>query len=214
MDDHVTIIPSSLIDTVARETGALGLAVYTYLCRRADRHGRCYPALNTIADDLGLSRSSAIRYTKHLEVAGYLSRERRSTGVVWQVGARPSTSVTETLPVSQRHSTSVSVTPKVDTRSNTNSAVAPTPGFDQFWQAYPRKVGKAEALRAWHKMGLEPLAGMIAQAVRAHIDGGQFSPDPKYILYPVRWLTYRRFDDEAAAPDESGNRRDGRFLAG
>ena len=52
-------------------------AVYMYLRDRADKNGRCYPAIPTIARDLKLSRSTVKRAIADLEKAGRLSREQR-----------------------------------------------------------------------------------------------------------------------------------------
>lgn len=214
MADHVTIIRSSIIDDVARECGASGLAVYVYLCRRADSSGRSFPSYNTIAEDTGLSRSSAIRYAKLLIEHGYLRQERRTSGaLVWVVTSVTMTppSVTVTPESVTMTPPSVTVTPKVNTTKKKKIDISPTPGFERFWKAYPRRVARAEALKAWAEMGLEDIADRVVNAVEAHKDAGLFSEDEQYVLYPVRWLKYRRFDDELGG---SSNRRGGRYLAG
>ena len=52
-------------------------AVYMYLRDRADRDGRCYPAIGTIAKELKLSRSTVKRDIADLEKTGHLSKEQR-----------------------------------------------------------------------------------------------------------------------------------------
>lgn len=52
-------------------------AVYMYLRDRADRDGRCYPAIGTIAKELKLSRSTVKRAIAGLEKTGHLSKEQR-----------------------------------------------------------------------------------------------------------------------------------------
>ena len=52
-------------------------AVYMYLRDRADRNGKCYPAIGTIAKELKLSRSTVKRAIADLEKSGYLRREQR-----------------------------------------------------------------------------------------------------------------------------------------
>lgn len=51
--------------------------VYMYLCDRADKDGKCYPAIGTIARDLKLSRSTIKRAVADLEKSGYLRKEQR-----------------------------------------------------------------------------------------------------------------------------------------
>ena len=53
------------------------VAVYMYLHDRADRDGKCYPAIGTIAKELKLSRSTVKRAIIDLERAGHLTREQR-----------------------------------------------------------------------------------------------------------------------------------------
>jgi DNA-binding MarR family transcriptional regulator len=48
-----------------------------YLRDRADRDGKCYPAIGTIARELKLSCSTVKRAVADLEKAGYLVKEQR-----------------------------------------------------------------------------------------------------------------------------------------
>nr|WP_276515529.1 helix-turn-helix domain-containing protein [Tissierella carlieri] len=51
--------------------------VYMYLADRADKDGKCYPAIGTIARELRLSRSTIKRAISDLERSGYLRKEQR-----------------------------------------------------------------------------------------------------------------------------------------
>jgi len=53
------------------------VAVYMYLRDRADAQGRCWPAVRTIARELGLSRSTVKRALHDLVQSGYLKKEPR-----------------------------------------------------------------------------------------------------------------------------------------
>jgi uncharacterized protein YdaU (DUF1376 family) len=76
----------------------------------------------------------------------------------------------------------------------------PTEWFDSFWSAYPRKVAKAEALKAFTKINPDEtvLAKMLAsvntskQSTDWLKDGGQFVP------FPSTWLNQRRWEDESS----------------
>lgn len=71
-------------------------------------------------------------------------------------------------------------------------------GFDEFWLAYPKKLGKGAARKAHRK--LRPSAGMQQQILDAIAawrsteawtrDGGRWVP------YPAKWLNERRWEDE------------------
>ena len=50
------------------------VAVYCYLCNRADKNGECYPSVRLISKDLSLSKSSVFRAFNELEKNGLLQR--------------------------------------------------------------------------------------------------------------------------------------------
>ena len=92
-----------------------------------------------------------------------------------------------------------SVTPSeayTDTDTETRSSI--DDGFDRFWSAYPKKVAKQAAVKAWRSLrpGPDDLDAMLAalrrQAASADWtkDGGRFVP------HAATWLRGRRFEDE------------------
>jgi len=60
-----------------KDVPAYGKLVYLYLCRRANADGKSIPSYQTIADDCGLSRRTAIRAIKELETIGLLVITKR-----------------------------------------------------------------------------------------------------------------------------------------
>lgn len=52
-------------------------SVYMYLYDHADKDGKCYPAIGTIARELKLSRSTVKRAIADLEQSGRLRKEQR-----------------------------------------------------------------------------------------------------------------------------------------
>lgn len=52
-------------------------AVYMYLKDRADKDGKCWPAIGTIARELHLSRRTVERAVADLVQAGLLTKEQR-----------------------------------------------------------------------------------------------------------------------------------------
>lgn len=78
----------------------------------------------------------------------------------------------------------------------------PTPkggaaGFDEFWSAYPKKVGKDAALKAFAKRN--PDAAMVAQMVQALAWQRQREQwqreDGRFIPNPSTWLNQGRWED-------------------
>jgi hypothetical protein len=74
-----------------------------------------------------------------------------------------------------------------------------TPEFLAFWSAYPRRVGKADAAKAWHRERpdldevLTALSWQRSQPQWCR-DGGQFVP------HPSTYLNQRRWEDEPYEP--------------
>ncbi len=67
--------------------------------------------------------------------------------------------------------------------------------FETFYQAYPRKVEKSEAFKAWQKH--TPDLQVCLKAVAAQIASGQLNTvEPKFILYPERWIKREKWNDE------------------
>ena len=70
--------------------------------------------------------------------------------------------------------------------------------FGEFYEAYPRHVGKAEAERAWMKLNPnKELREKIMIGTRRYAEEMRDS-EPKYIKHPGPWLNARRWEDEPA----------------
>ena len=86
-------------------------------------------------------------------------------------------------------------------RNIPKSGRAPTE-FGDFWNAYPKKVGRAEAQKAWRKQfPAGDVDGITLPAIERQKksaqwtkDGGQFIPNPS------TWLNQRRWEDELPEP--------------
>ncbi|MBU1363938.1 MAG: hypothetical protein KKE51_08975 [Gammaproteobacteria bacterium] len=78
-------------------------------------------------------------------------------------------------------------------------------GFASFWEQYPKKVAKPQAMKAWKK--IKPAGQVIADLMAGleqqkasgdwQKDGGQFIP------HPATWLNGRRWEDEAPAAGQT-----------
>lgn len=86
-----------------------------------------------------------------------------------------------------------------NTKNERNKETTPIPpkGFEEFWEAYPKKVGKGAAEKIWQRLKpSEELRKKILEAIKAQSqsdqwkkDGGQFIPNP------ATWLNQRRWED-------------------
>lgn len=95
-------------------------------------------------------------------------------------------------------------------REERNTPPTPHGGFAEFWAAFPKKVGRDAALKAFEKRKPDAdllarmLAAIAAQATSEQWrkDGGQFIPNP------ATWLNQARWEDAGVHLGGSGPRRD------
>lgn len=81
-------------------------------------------------------------------------------------------------------------------------ALHPPKGFAQFWAKYPRKVGKASALKAYRAAvdhaSIDDIQAGLERSIRRWSEDGT---DVHYIPHPTTWLNGGRWDDEDAPPE-------------
>ena len=82
--------------------------------------------------------------------------------------------------------------------------------FDEFWNAYPKKVGKQYALKAWNK--IKPTAELhetIMQAVDRQKRSDQWRRENgRYIPNPATWLNGGYWDNSEEVSMDAGDQRD------
>jgi len=74
--------------------------------------------------------------------------------------------------------------------------------FLLFWDAYPRKVGKGTALKAWNSNS-RPSIDAILSAIEKQKKSQQWQ-EIKFIPHPATWLNGRRWDDEVPEVKKTG----------
>lgn len=79
-------------------------------------------------------------------------------------------------------------------------------GFDDFWEAYPRKAGKLSAKKSFEKVSkLKTFPGIeaVLMAINKQKTWQQWATDNgKFIPYPATWLNQERWNDEQ--PESTG----------
>lgn len=71
--------------------------------------------------------------------------------------------------------------------------------FEVFWLAYPKRIGKGAAEKAFTKAAQSTDPNQIIEAVNRH----DWPKDPTYIPHPATWLNQRRWQDEPVAKKAS-----------
>jgi hypothetical protein len=72
---------------------------------------------------------------------------------------------------------------------------SPAEEFAEFWAAYPRKVGKADAQRAWAKATKRTDPAKILDVAKRY----PWRDDPQFIPYPATWLNRGCWEDDLDA---------------
>lgn len=93
--------------------------------------------------------------------------------------------------------------PKQDTKpKRQRRIIETTPAFESFWSAYPNRVAKSNALKAWTKIQPdETLANRITDDVRRRATSDAWTKDQgQFIPHPATYLNQRRWEDEIPLP--------------
>lgn len=89
-----------------------------------------------------------------------------------------------------------------DTKGKRKRAQTMTPAFVAFWKIYPRKVAKAEALKAWIEQGAEDFSEKVVTAIGAQAPeflARSFEKVPlDRVPHAASWLRGKRWEDEIA----------------
>jgi len=65
--------------------------------------------------------------------------------------------------------------------------------FETFWSIYPKRVAKADALKAWNKALKRKTADELVGLTKAYAESKL--PDMTYIPYPASWLNKELYDN-------------------
>lgn len=72
-----------------------------------------------------------------------------------------------------------------------------TTGFDEFWNIYPRKVGKGAAWKAWQKAKGKPPVVELVQVIEQQKQSEQWQKENgRFIPNPATWLNQGRWADQ------------------
>jgi hypothetical protein len=86
-------------------------------------------------------------------------------------------------------------------KNNTYSA-----DFLSFYSAYPRKVAKLEAWKAWEKCnGDRPEIALIINSVERQKNSAQWKKENgQFIPHPATWINKKRWEDEVEGGSDGG----------
>jgi hypothetical protein len=178
------------------------IRLYSVLARYADNQThQAYPSRDTLSEKMRCSRSSVDRATEELIAIGAVTKKQRhnssliytlrvSQGVVTsdEGGSSPMTRGVVT-------SDDLTITTELEPLNDINQQ------FNQFWDIYPRKLGKGEARGAFAKALTKFGAEVILEGVRRFAEDPNL-PAPQYVPRAATWLNQERWDDEPYQPQD------------
>lgn len=96
---------------------------------------------------------------------------------------------------------------KTITKTNTKTNARDADAFAAFWEAYPKKVSKATAEKAWEKLDPDSdLIDVMLKALEAQKKTSEWTKDSgQYIPYPATWINQRRWEDQPTEVQKAGS---------
>ena len=77
-----------------------------------------------------------------------------------------------------------------------------SPLFDEFWQLWPRREGKANAVKAWQKATKKISESDLVEKARAYVTSPTL-PQAQFVPHAATWLNGERYNDEPQVPKMS-----------
>jgi len=187
----------------ANDDGVTWMAVQSRNAGKMDLLNKCSLSLRAVQGAI-----------KRLCASGHLSRnDRTGKGVIWTVtpaadaprqDMRPAANAGP--PAANAGKPSLNHQPSSEAKASSDDTGAKVEPFDRFWTAYPSKIGKGLARKAYadaitkaRKAGAtDPHALMLTGLAKATASARW--KDPTYTIpNPATWLNQERWDDEPCA---------------
>ena len=204
---YYAIIPANVrYDESLTPNAKLLYGEITALC---NEKGYCWATNGYFAELYNVSKVSISKWIGSLKDAGYVSIEMEQDRGTKQILNRYirllNGGIKEKLNTPQRK-----VKDPIKEKFKDNNTVNTTSNitvnnidhFESFWTVYPRKVGKAQAKKAWDKLNLNDNTVMlIAENIALRIKHGEWSDANKtFIPHASTYLNNARWEDEVEAP--------------
>jgi hypothetical protein len=189
----------SLVLNNSRATGRAKLVLLGIANHLGD-HG-AWPSISTLARYANASERSVKRDIQELVELGELKVEQQNaptktqykTNLYWiTIGSGVTDSASGVTDwVSRGDSSGKSGVTPVGTQNIILTIKEPSlksdlDSFDTFWNLYPKKVAKADALKAWKQVLKKKTADEMIGLTKAYSESKL--PDMTYIPYPASWL--------------------------
>ena len=177
------------IDTLSdAEAGRFAKALWAYTIRGEERE--------LAGSERALYAIALMTLKQDEQVMADLSQKRAAAGSLGGKQTQANTSKTKQSEAKQANAPIKSKNKNTETDKEIDKNLSL--GFEEFWDAYPRKTGKGEARKIWQK--LRPNSELLQQilnAIKQQSTSDQWTKDNgQFIPYPSTWLNQQRWEDE------------------
>lgn len=159
------------------------------LADRSDKEtGQCWPSIARLCEDTEMSKASVTRRLFFLEQKGFIQRTQRDQqSTLYTLSLTETTlSLTETPPcLSQRHK-------PISNNLSENQDIM----FEDFWQVYPKKVGKGQARIAFRSAIKKATKDELISSAQAFAQQ-HAATDKQFVPHASTWLNGERWLDES-----------------
>jgi hypothetical protein len=186
-DDHFTQIPNNWVRDSNLSLKAIGLLTQLMSHR---------PGWNMSISSLARFNKTGVRTIKsavqELELNGYLVRSEKQehnpdgtfADYVWTTADPLQNSVTAKSVDAKQHTKNTITKEQQPIKNKQENTVDDS--FDTFWLLYPKRIAKADALKAWKQATKKKTADELIALTKAYSESKL--PDMTYIPYPASWL--------------------------
>ena len=180
------------------------------LCLCAENDGKV-PSIADVSFSLRMPENAVVTLIERLSNGGLIDRCNGGANGWhyaphgWDKRQYKSDTSTERVKRFRESSATVSVTPpeteadteqNIEAKASSSTASKRSPGlrdFDRFWSAYPAKVGKKAAERAWVKSKDKPPIEDVLSALEAY---RLAKPKDRDWCHPTTWISQGRWGDQ------------------
>jgi hypothetical protein len=203
---YYAIIPANVrYDESLTPNAKLLYGEITALC---NEKGYCWATNNYFAELYKVSKVSISKWIGNLKDSGYITVDMEQDRATKQILNRyiriVKDPIKEKLNTPQRK-VNGGIKEKFKDNNTVNTTVNITSNidhFDSFWSVYPRKVGKAQARKAWDKIKpTDDVVKQIAENIALRLKHGEWSDVNKtFIPHAATYLNNARWEDEVETP--------------
>lgn len=194
----------------------MAVRLYLTLRRHGDASGLAFPGRKRLAELCSAGIKTVDRAKDELVEAGAICYRRRHsddgdwTSNLYHVHWERSLACTffdATLGQNRPHPrVKNDPTPSVKNDTLTNTQVEPRPKevdrFPDFWQVYPKRVGRKAAATKWRTAVKNATPDDIIEGAKRYRDDPK--RDPEFTANPATWLNHERWLDEYETPKQTG----------